>query len=98
MPDETTKNMGLTVEFYGIARQRTGAEQVTLDDGRARTLGDVIAELADRFPDFARDCTDGRVLSAGFRANLDGSCFIADPDAPLTGARTLLIMSADAGG
>jgi molybdopterin converting factor small subunit len=90
--------MHLTVEFYGIARQRAGTEQVTLDDCQARTLGEAITELANRFPDFARDCTDGQVLSAGFRANLDGSRFGSDPDTSLTGTRTLLIMSADAGG
>lgn len=89
--------MVLIIEFYGIARQRVGTGQLTLEDS-VSTLGEVVGSLAERFPAFARDCTDGRVLSAGFRANIDGVRFVSDPDTPLTGARTLLIMSADAGG
>jgi len=89
--------MALIIEFYGIARKRVGTGQVTLDDS-ANTLGEVVGSLAERFPAFARDCADGRTLRDGFRANIDGVRFVSDPDTPLTGARTLLIMSADAGG
>lgn len=87
--------MALTVEFYGIARRRAGTDQTIL---QANTLGDVLVELAVEFPEFARDCADGRTLRAGFRANVDGIRFISDPDTPLTDAQTLLIMTADAGG
>lgn len=88
----------LIVEFYGVARQRSGTDQATLDEDSAKTLGDAILELSKRYPDFARDCINGRRLSSGFRANLDGSRFVSDPETPLTGIQTLLIMSADAGG
>lgn len=89
-------NMALTVEFYGIARLRAGTDQAVLQT--PNTLGDALVELAHDFPEFANDCTEGRMLREGFRANLGGARFVSDPETPLTGDCTLLIMTADAGG
>ncbi len=61
-------------------------------------LGDVLADLAARFPDLATTCIDGRQLRPGFTANLDGQRFITDPDTRLEDGDRLLLLSLDAGG
>lgn len=87
--------MNVLVELYGIPRQRAGLAQTT---AQGVSLGDVLTDLAQRFPALAEDCLrDGR-LQPGVTANLSGNRFISDPDTPLADGDTLLLLSADAGG
>ncbi len=87
--------MPVTVEFFGIPRQRAGVSQTTATGTR---LGEVLADLATRFPTLAQTCIDKERLRAGFIANLDGQRFISDPGTPLDSSDCLLILSLDAGG
>jgi molybdopterin converting factor small subunit len=87
--------MPITVELFGIARQRAGVAQTT---ARGARLGDVLADLADRFPALAESCLDGGQLQPPLIANLDGRRFVRDPETRLTAGARLLIMSADGGG
>lgn len=85
----------ITVEFFGIPRQRAGIEAVC---AQAAPLGQVLAELQSRFSRFAETClADGR-LKPGYLANLNGERFVTDPATPLAPGDELLILSADAGG
>lgn len=61
-------------------------------------LGDVLADLAARFPQLAQSCIDGRTLRAGFIANLGAERFVTSPDTPLADGDTILLLSLDAGG
>jgi molybdopterin converting factor small subunit len=82
------------VEFLGIPRERSGIAETEVD---ARTLGQLLDLLADRFPAF-RDCvTDGRLHTA-FAANLNGDAFVSDPQTALAENDHLLILSSDVGG
>jgi len=87
--------MTITVELFGIPRQRAGIAQTQSEGTR---LDEVLADLASRFPLLARDCFDNGQLRSGTLANLNGQRFIADPATALAPGDALLILSADAGG
>ena len=87
--------MNITVELFGIPRLRAGVAQTTATGTR---LGEVVADLAMRFPELGQTCFDADHLRAGFIANLDGQRFISDPGTPLHSGDRLLILSLDAGG
>ena len=87
--------MSVSVEFYGIPRQRTGVAAVVVECG---SLGEIVCELATRFPALAETCFDGPALKPGFVVNVDGDRFVRDPDATIADGAAMLILSADAGG
>ena len=87
--------MSIVVELFGICRQRAG---VASADVPGSCLGDVLEELATRYPRLAAECIDRRRLRAGYLANLGGQRFVSDPDTPLAAGDSLLLMSLDAGG
>ena len=87
--------MNVTVELFGIPRARAGVATTT---ATGASLGDVLADLARRFPDLAETCIDDRRLKPGTMASLAGDRFVTDPDTRLEEGACLLILSADAGG
>jgi molybdopterin converting factor small subunit len=82
------------VEFLGIPRERAGISDVELDAG---TLGEVLDQLAMRFPRLVELIPSG-TLHPSVAANLNAQEFITDPQTPLTKDDHLLILSADVGG
>jgi molybdopterin converting factor small subunit len=87
--------MQVAVELFGIARARAGVAQTT---ATGQCLGDVLAELASRFPALAEACIDGRQLRPHCTANVGGQRFVSAPETPLCEGDTVLLLSADAGG
>jgi molybdopterin converting factor small subunit len=87
--------MRVTVELFGIARARAATSQTTAE---GQCLGDVLADLAARFPGLAESCIDGRSLRPEFTANLGGNRFVRAPETPLGEGDTVLVLSLDAGG
>lgn len=87
--------MTVTVEFFGIPRARAGLATTT---AQGNTLGEVLVDLAERFPELAQTCIDGNSLRAGYVANIGGDRFVTDPDTSLPDDAALLILSQDAGG
>jgi sulfur-carrier protein len=89
--------MSITVELFGIPRQRAG---VAKTDATGARLGEVVADLARRFPRLAEECfrEDRGGLKPGTLANLNGERFVTDPATVLAPGDALLILSADAGG
>ena len=91
--------MAITIEFYGIPRQRAGVATTEVATQHVETtLGTVIAALASSFPELADQCFDGDRLAAGCTANVAGERFVRDADSKLLDGQSLLIMSTDAGG
>ena len=87
--------MTVTVEFFGIARQRAGVAQVEVD---AANMGEAFDRLAARFPHWAEAClSDGKLMPA-FLANVNTTAFVAKRDHPLQDGDHLLILAADVGG
>ena len=91
--------MAIRVEFFGIARQRAGIGELSLDLRQAATsLGQVLDQVASCLPELGRELVvDGR-LHASLTANLDGARFVHDPATLIRDGQSLLILSADAGG
>jgi molybdopterin converting factor small subunit len=87
--------MQVAVELFGIARARAGIAHTT---AAGECLGDVVADLAQRFPGLAETCIDGRHLRPSFTANISGRQFATAPETPLCESDTVLLMSLDAGG
>jgi molybdopterin converting factor small subunit len=87
--------MPVCVELFGIPRARAGVATTTAEGD---CLGDVLADLAARFPELAATCIDGRTLRPGYTVNFDGERFITDPSTRLSDGDRLLLLSLDAGG
>jgi molybdopterin converting factor small subunit len=87
--------MQVAVELFGIARARAGTAHTT---AAGANLGDVLADLAARYPQLAEACIDGRGLRTGFIANVGAERFVTSPDTPLCEGDTVLLLSLDAGG
>ena len=82
------------VEFLGVSRDRAGIAEI---DVEADTLGRLLRALSARMPGLAELIVADR-LHPSLAANLNGDCFISDPDTPLTAHDRVLILSSDAGG
>jgi molybdopterin converting factor small subunit len=87
--------MRVAVELFGIPRARAGLGQ-TFAEGNS--VGDVLADLAGKFPMLAEACIDGRSLRPGFVVNLGAERFVTAPETPLREGDTVLLLSMDAGG
>ncbi len=95
-PSEATV---VTVEFFGIPRQRTQTASVRLRfDHRPVEFRQVLKRLVDVFPAWGAACMAGDQLAAGLAANIDGARFVGSGPEWLTDGQTVLILSADAGG
>ncbi len=87
--------MTVTVEFYGIPKQRAGVASAAVD---GRRLDEVLRELGRRFPTLGEACFEDGRLRTGYVANLNGARFVTDPATPLSPGDSLLILTADVGG
>ena len=87
--------MQVEVELFGIPRARAGVVRTTAEGSN---LGDVLADLAGKYPQLAETCIDGRSLRSGFIVNLGAKQFVTSPETPLADGETVLLMSLDAGG
>lgn len=93
--------MPLHVEFFGVVRAWAGVAETRVDadkSGRVLSVGDVLAELAARFPQLAETCIDESRLRPGFVISMNGERLITDPATLLADGQTLLLFSLDAGG
>ena len=91
--------MAIQVEFFGIPRARTGVPRaVVLEQVTSASLNQVLNEVADRFPEFARECMRDGKLQDAYVASIDGECFVHAGEQQVLTGQSVLILSADAGG
>jgi hypothetical protein len=91
--------MTLTIELYGMARQRAGSARCELQFiSKPVTLREALIGLAEALPALDGECIRDGQLAPSYTANLDGEQFISDPDHLIPEGTALLILSADAGG
>lgn len=91
--------MAITVEFFGIPRVRAGVQRMEMHpECGAAKLSEILREVAQRIPGFAEACMSEDGLGEHFIASIDGERFIRDEDVLIEDQRTVLILSADAGG
>jgi molybdopterin converting factor small subunit len=87
--------MPVTVEFFGLPRQRAGRAELTT---AARTVRDALEAVRRACPNLAGVLTpDGRV-NAQYLVSLNGERFVTDLREPLPPGARLLLLGADAGG
>ena len=89
-------NRGLvTIEFYGIPRQRAGRAELTVPAG---TVTELLTSVERACPGLAGlRQMDGR-LSPHYLLSIDGQQFVTDVHQALRPGERLLLLSADAGG
>lgn len=85
----------VTVEFYGVPRQRAGRAELAV---AARTVGDLLEVVERACPGLAGlRRPDGR-LAAHYLLSIDGREFVTDVGQQLRPGDRVLLLSADAGG
>jgi len=89
----------LTVEMFGPARRLSGQKQVAINVNTGATLQDVVALLAEEFPQLVGTVIEPPCrLSASYMLNYDGKRAARSLDeTPQEGDR-LLLLPVDAGG
>jgi len=85
----------VTVEFYGIPRQRAGRAEMTVQAG---TLGDMLSAVEAACPGLAGLVDSNGRLTSHYLVSLDGREFATDVQELLKQGQRLLLLSADAGG
>lgn len=88
-------SISISVELFGIPRLRAGVSQI---DSAGATLGEVLSDLALRYPQLGEACISGMNLKAGYAVNLRGEQFVTDPSTELKDGDVILLLSLDAGG
>ena len=85
----------VTVEFYGVPRQRAGRAELVV---QAQKIDDLLAAVKHACPGLA-DLTraDGK-LARHYLLSIDGNSFVSDAQQPLEPGMRVLLLSADAGG
>jgi len=85
----------LTVEFFGIPRQRAGRAQLTVPAG---TVTEVLHAIARACPGLnALVRSDGK-LAPQYLLSIDGQRFVTEAQERLRPGAHVLLLSADAGG
>src|SRR5437868_6273151 len=84
----------LTVEFYGIPRERAGRTELTAPAG---TLAEILSFVQVHCPRLHDLLLPESTLSPQYRVSLDGARFLTDLHEELPRNSHLLILSADPG-
>jgi molybdopterin converting factor small subunit len=85
----------VTVEFYGIPRQRAGCAEIAVP---AATVGELLTGVMQQCPGLNNLVrADGR-LSPHYLLSVNGTRFVHAPQHPLQPGDQVLLLSADAGG
>jgi molybdopterin converting factor small subunit len=84
----------ITVEFFGIPRQRAGRTELKV---QAATLAELLDQVEKACPKLAPLRENGRV-SRHYLLSLNGRHFTSDTSRPLAAGDRIVMVSADAGG
>ena len=84
----------VTVEFFGIPRQRAGRPELKVSAG---TVGEVLAQVQEECPNLRLLDRRGRVVKE-YLLSINGQRFVSDYKEPLQPGEHVLLLSADAGG
>lgn len=85
----------VTVEFFGIARQRAGRTEVSVS-------GQTVAQLLDAVertcPELSGLLNQDGSISRKYLVSLNGNSFVDDPASIVPAGTRLIVLGADAGG
>jgi hypothetical protein len=85
----------VTIEFYGIPRQRAGRAELTVPAG---TVAQVLMAVERACPALTGLVTKGETICLHYLLSVDGNRFVGRPDEVVPPGLRLLLLSADAGG
>jgi molybdopterin converting factor small subunit len=85
----------VTVEFYGIPRQRAGRAELAVPAG---TVAEVLAAIERRCPGLAGFLHEGGRLAPHYLLSINGRRFVSEMYQPLRPGDHVLLLSADVGG
>jgi molybdopterin converting factor small subunit len=85
----------VTVEFFGVPRQRAGRAELVVPTG---TIAETLAAVSRSCPALADLVQAGSKLAPHYALSLNGQRFLRDLDHLLVPGDRLLLLSADAGG
>ena len=89
------KKPQVTVELFGLPRQRAGQTKVVVD---AATVAEALRALIVACPQLAGLTDEAGRVGPHFLVSIDGCEFIGNLQRELQSGERLLVMSADAGG
>jgi sulfur-carrier protein len=84
----------VTIEFFGIPRERAGLTELQV---KAATVGEALYAAARHCPALHGLIHDGRI-APHYRISINGQRFVTDLDEKLAEGDRVLILSADVGG
>ncbi|MFL5242358.1 MAG: MoaD/ThiS family protein [Gemmataceae bacterium] len=85
----------VTVEFYGVPRQRAGLSELAVPAG---SLADVLAAIEESCPKLAGLVGRQGRLAPQYLLSLNGDEFVSDMEQRIRPGDRVLLLSADAGG
>lgn len=85
----------VTIEFYGIPRQRAGCAELVLEAG---TVGELLEKIQEKCPGLKGLVSKDRRLPKEFLLSINGERFVSGLEDPLKPGERILLLSADAGG
>jgi molybdopterin converting factor small subunit len=85
----------VTVEFYGVPRQRAGRAELTVNAG---SMAEVLSQVEQACPRLAGLVQPDGALSSHYLLSLNGEQFATDLRQDLAPGSRVLLLSADAGG
>ena len=88
------KNGQVTIEFFGIPRQRAGRAELVVPAG---TVAEVLQAVTRACPGLEGLLTPAGQLAPHYRVSLNGQRFVQELRDSLVPGERLLILSADAG-
>lgn len=90
-----SEDQQITVEFYGIPRQRAGCGSAVV---AGRTVADVLAAVERGYPGLAGLLGSDGAIASHYRVSIDGKRFVTHGESIVRPGEHVLILSADAGG
>ena len=84
----------VTVEFYGIPRQRAGRAELAVQAG---SVGELLSAVEQVCPALQGLVQDGR-LARQYRLSINGERFVEQIQEPIQAGTRLVLLSADVGG
>jgi hypothetical protein len=85
----------VTVEFYGIPRERAGRAELTVT---ADTVAEALAAIERACPGLRGLLRPDGGLAPQYLLSIDGQRFLTDVSQPVPAGARLLLLSADVGG
>jgi molybdopterin converting factor small subunit len=90
-----TDSATVTVEFYGVPRQRAGRSELVV---KAASLQEVLTAVQEACPKLPGLLDTKGILAPHYLLSLNGEQFVSDLAYVLQPGDRLLLLSADAGG